>query len=143
MNQVADHLIRRTKSLSRPAELGMGLLFLGDEREDFVAMIEEVAQRMEDLCLGDTQRLGNLQDRFAAPVQRDHVADGNAQPVNDGLTSAYSIEANNMGMLRLDGLGHPFVSGVKGLQLISSVAGGHQRDQSSRNLTTLLRELGS
>jgi hypothetical protein len=34
----------RTKSVSRPAELGMGLVFWGDEREDFGAMIEEVGE---------------------------------------------------------------------------------------------------
>src|SRR5262245_8475530 len=79
---------RRTKSASRPAELGMGLLFLGDQPEDFVAMVEEVAERVEDLGLGDAQRLGDLQDRFAAPVQRDHVADGHPQPVDDGLAPA-------------------------------------------------------
>ena len=27
----------------------MGLLFRGDEREDFVAMIDEIAERVEDL----------------------------------------------------------------------------------------------
>jgi hypothetical protein len=54
----------------------MGLLFRGDEREDFVAMIEEIAERVEDLSLGDTERLGDLEDRFAAPVQRNDVANG-------------------------------------------------------------------
>ncbi len=94
MNEVADHFVR------------------GDEREDFVAMIEKVAERVEDLCLGDAERLGDLQDRLAAPVQCDHVALGNPQPVNDGLASAYSIKASNMGVARLDRLGHPFVPGV-------------------------------
>jgi hypothetical protein len=51
----------------------MGLLFLGDEREDFVPMVGEVAEGVEDLGLGDAQRLGDLQDRFAAPVQRNPV----------------------------------------------------------------------
>ena len=54
----------RTKSVSSPIELGMRLLFLGDEREDFVAMIEEVAQGVEDLGLGDAERLGDLHEWF-------------------------------------------------------------------------------
>jgi len=37
------------RSISWPAELVMGLLFRGDEREDFVAMIDEIAERVEDL----------------------------------------------------------------------------------------------
>ena len=69
----------------------MGLLFRGDEREDFVAMIEEIAERVADLCLGDAERLGDLEDRFATPVQRDDVAHGNSQPVDDRLPSADPI----------------------------------------------------
>ncbi len=131
-NDVAVEVHSRTKSVSRPAELCMGLLFCGDEREDFVAMIEEVAQRVEDLGLGDAQRLGDLQDRFAAPVQRGHVAHGNSQPVNDGLASAYPIKANNVGMLRFDSLGHSFVSEVREERFFTSLAGGRQPNQSRR-----------
>ncbi len=44
---------RRMKSASRPFESLMGLLFVGDEREDFLAMVEEVAEGVEDLSLSD------------------------------------------------------------------------------------------
>ena len=81
--------------------------------EDFVVMVEEVARRVEHLGFGDAQVLGDLYDRFTAPVQRGDVANGNPQPVNNGLAAANAIEANDVGMLRLDALGHPFDSGVK------------------------------
>ena len=101
----------------------MGLVFLGDEREDFGAMIEEVAQRVENLGLGDAQVLGDLDDRFAAPVQRSNMACGNSEPVNDVLASANAIEPNDVGMLRLDGLGHPFEANSQALSdLMASVA---------------------
>ena len=74
----------------------MGLLFPDDEREDFVAMIEEIAERVEDLCLGDAERLGDLEDRVAAPVQRDHLAHGNSQPVDDRLPSADLVVRGSM-----------------------------------------------
>jgi hypothetical protein len=61
------------------------------------------SQGVEDLGLGNPQGLGDLQDRFAAPVQRGHVAHGHAQPINDGLASANAIEANNVAVLRVDG----------------------------------------
>jgi hypothetical protein len=109
----------------------MGLLFLGDESEDFVAMIEEVAQGVEDLGLGDVQGLGDLQDRFAAPVKRGHVAHGHSQPINDGLASANAIEANDVRMFRLDGLGHPIVSGVNDPRFFTSVADGQEPGQSN------------
>ena len=35
--------VKPNEKRSRPEVLGMGLLFLGDEREDFFAMIKEVA----------------------------------------------------------------------------------------------------
>ena len=38
----------------------MGSRFLEDEREDFVAMIKEVAQRVENLGLGYAQALGDF-----------------------------------------------------------------------------------
>jgi hypothetical protein len=93
----------------------MGLLFLGDEREDFVAMVEEVAQGVEDLGLGNAEGLGNLQDRFAAPVQRGHVADGHPQAVDDGLAAANAWEADDVRVLGLDGLGLAFASREKDL----------------------------
>ena len=77
----------------------MGLLFRGDQREDFVAMIEEIAERVEDLCLSDAQRFRDRDDRFATPVQCDDVAHGDSQPVDDRLPSADSIKANDVRML--------------------------------------------
>jgi hypothetical protein len=115
----------------------MGLLFLGDEREDFVAMIEEVAEGVENLGLGNAQGLGDLQDRFAAPVQRGHVAHGHSQPINDGLASANAVGANNVRMLRLEGLGHPILSGVKDTRFFTSVADERDPDQSNSTTTAL------
>ena len=45
VDEVPEHVLRR-KSASRAAESGIGLLSLGDEREDLVAIVEEVAQRV-------------------------------------------------------------------------------------------------
>jgi hypothetical protein len=88
----------------------MGLLFLSDEREDFVAMVEEVTQGMEDLGLGDAQRFGNFQDRFTAPVQRDDMADGYPQPIDHGLAAANAFKPDDVRMLGLDSLGHGLAS---------------------------------
>ena len=110
----------------------MGLLFLGDEHEDFSAMIEEIAQRVEDLGLGDLQVLGDLQDRFAAPMRRSDMAHGNSQPVNDGLASANAIKANDVGVLRLDRLGHLFDSGMIDPEFSTNLAAGNEPDQSNR-----------
>jgi hypothetical protein len=132
MDEVGGHFLRRevveqaqhpleqepeTKSPSGPAESGMGLLFLSDEREDFVAMVEEVAERVEDLGLGDAQRLGDLQDGFAAPVQRDHVADGHPQPVDYGFAAADAFQPDDVRMLGLDGFGHALASPEMDLHL--------------------------
>lgn len=106
---------RRTKSGSRPFESGMGLLFLGDQREDFVAVVEEVAQRVEDLGLGDAQRLGDLQGRLAEPVQRDDMADRHPQPVDHGFAAADAFQPNDVRVLSPDGLGYALASGGKGL----------------------------
>jgi len=84
----------------------MGLLFLGDEREDFVAMIEEVAKRVEDLSLGYAQGLGDIENRFAALMQRDHVTNGYAQPVDHRLAATDAFQPDNVGVLSLHGFGH-------------------------------------
>src|SRR6266536_1405187 len=86
---------RRTNRASRPAESGVGLPFLSDQREDFVPVVEEIAEGVEDLSLGDPQRLGDLQDRFAAAVQGGDVADGHAQPVDHGLAAADAFEPDD------------------------------------------------
>ena len=84
----------------------MGSLFLEDEREDFFAMIKEVAQRVENLGLGYAQALGNFQYRFAAPVKRGDVAHGNPQTVDDGLASANGIDAKDVRVLRNNDVCH-------------------------------------
>lgn len=53
----------------------MGLLFLGDERHYFVAMIKEIAQGVEYLGLRNSQGLGDVEDGFAMLVKRDYMAD--------------------------------------------------------------------
>ena len=88
----------------------MGLLFLGDEREDFALMIEEVAQGVEDLCLGDAQGLGDLQDRLAATVQRDDVTNRDPQAVDDRLAAADTFQPDDVRMLGLDRLSHRLAS---------------------------------
>jgi hypothetical protein len=93
----------------------MGLLFPGDEREDFVAMIEEVTERVEDLSLGDAQGLGDIEDRFAALMQRDHVTDCHAQPVDHRLAAADAFQTDNVGVLGLHGFGHADCSDKKRL----------------------------
>jgi len=93
----------------------MGLLFPGDQREDFVAMIEEVAERVEDLSLGDAQDLGDIENRFAALMQRDHVTDGHAQPIDHRLAAADAFQPDNVGVLGLHDFGHADFSDKKGL----------------------------
>jgi hypothetical protein len=93
----------------------MGLLFPGDEREDFVAMIEEVTERVEDLSLGDAQGLGDLDNRFTALAQSHHVTDGHAQPVDHRLAAAHAFQPDDVGVLGLYRFGHVDCSDKKGL----------------------------
>jgi hypothetical protein len=93
----------------------MGLFFLGDEREDFVAMIEEVAQGVEDLSLGEAQGLGDLQDRFALSVERNDVTDANPQAVDDGLAAADAFQPDDVRMFGLDSFWHAPASPEKGV----------------------------
>jgi hypothetical protein len=91
----------------------MGLFFLGDEREDFVAMIEEVAQGVEDLSLGQAQGLGDLQDRFATPMKRDDVTDGYLQAVDHGLAAADAFQPDDVRMPSFDSFCHALASQQK------------------------------
>jgi hypothetical protein len=93
----------------------MGLLFLGDEYADFVAMIEEVTKRVEHLRLGDAQSLGDIENRFTALMQRDHVTDGHTQTVDHRLAAADALEPDNVGMLGFHGFGHADSSDKKSL----------------------------
>ena len=84
----------------------MGLLFLSDERLNFLAVVEVVAQRVEHLGFGQVQGLGNVRDRFAALVQRGHVANRDAQAVNHRLTATNTLVSDDVRMFRLDDVGH-------------------------------------
>src|SRR5260370_31949754 len=84
----------------------MGLLFLSDERRDFVAMVEEVTERVENLGLSQTQGLDNVGNRLAALMKGRDVADGHAQAVDYRLPAADAFEPANMRMLSLHGVGH-------------------------------------
>jgi hypothetical protein len=88
----------------------MGLLFLSDKREDLLAMVEEVAEGVEDLGFGDAQRFGDIQYRFTLSVQCDHVADGHPQTVNHRLAAADAFEPDDMRIRGLDGFGHTVAS---------------------------------
>src|SRR5437879_3020532 len=103
------------KSASRPGESGMGLLFLSDERQDLVAMVEEVAKRVEDLSLAYAQGLGDIENRFTALMQRDHMTNGYAQPIDHRLAAADALQPDNVGVLGLHGFGHADFSDEKGL----------------------------
>src|SRR6516165_1853069 len=100
----------RTNNDSSSAESGMGEFFLGDERQNLLAMIEEVAQRVEDLRLGYAKCLGNLQDRFPLSMQRGDVPNGHAQPVDHRLAPTDIRQALDMRMLCLDRFGHASTS---------------------------------
>jgi hypothetical protein len=84
----------------------MGLFFFGDGRQNLVAMIEEIAERVEDLCLVQSQGFHYFRDRFPAPMKSSDVSNGDAQPVNYGLATANAFVANDMRMLSLYGIGH-------------------------------------
>jgi hypothetical protein len=79
----------------------MGLLFLGDQGQDFVAMVEEIAQRVEHLRLGYVQGLGDFDNRFPALMQCHNVADGHPQSVDHRLSAADATEANDVWMFGL------------------------------------------
>jgi hypothetical protein len=79
----------------------MGLLFLRDQSQDFVAMVEEITQRVEYLRFGDVQGLGNFDNRFPALMQCHNVADGHAQSVDHRLSAAEGLEANDVWMFGL------------------------------------------
>jgi hypothetical protein len=51
----------------------MRLLFPADSCQNLFAMIEEIAERVENLGLGDVQCLGDLQNRFASLMERNDV----------------------------------------------------------------------
>jgi hypothetical protein len=55
-----------TKSVSRSDESGMSLLFLSDQRLDFVPAIRVITQRVEDLSLRQSESFADFLNRLAA-----------------------------------------------------------------------------
>src|SRR5262245_55996805 len=84
----------------------MGLLFPSDERHDFVAMIAEVTERVENLGLRQSQGFGALGNRLATLMKHRHVSDRDAQAVDHRLAATDAFTANDMGMLCLHGVSH-------------------------------------
>jgi hypothetical protein len=84
----------------------MGLLFLGNERQNLVPMVEEVTEGVEDLGFRDPQGLGDLEDRLATPVQRNYLTHSYPQPIDHRLATADVRDAHDMWMLGFDHLGH-------------------------------------
>ena len=62
-----------------------------------------------------------------------------SQPINDGLAAANAIEANNVGMLRLDCLGHPIVSEVKDPRFSTRLTDGPELDQLTKRTANGIR----
>jgi hypothetical protein len=97
----------------------MGLLFLSDERRDFVAMVAEVTERAKNLGLGQSQGLGDSGNRLAALMKRGHVPDRYAQAVDHWLAAADAFDPDNVRMLRLHGVGHAYSSAKKDVSRFS------------------------
>lgn len=76
----------------------MGLLFLSDEFDYFLAVVEEITQAVKDLCFREIKGICNLQNGFAAQVEGSNVAYRDAQAVNDRLPAAHGLALNNVGM---------------------------------------------
>ena len=62
----------------KAGESGMGLFFLSDQRGDLVAMIKEVAERMIDLGLGQTEVFADFLNGFAALAKGGDLPDRHA-----------------------------------------------------------------
>src|SRR5262245_47872008 len=90
----------------------MGLLFQSNEPQDLVAVVEEVAKRVEHLGLRDAQGLSDVEDRFAALVQRNDVANRHTQAVDHRFAPADAFEAHDVWVLGLNNLGHAASSTV-------------------------------
>jgi hypothetical protein len=84
----------------------MGLLFLGNEGENFVAMVEEVAERVENLGLGEAQSLRDVGNGLPTLMEGGDMTNCHAQAVNDRLAAADAWEADDMWVLGLHDFGH-------------------------------------
>src|ERR1019366_2848186 len=90
--------IRRNNS-SVLDESGMGLLFLSDEGGNLAAMVEEITQAVENLGLGEVQSIRNFENGFALKIKRRHMANRDAQAVDDRLAAANAFTANDVRMI--------------------------------------------
>jgi hypothetical protein len=88
----------------------MGFLFSGNQRGDLVPVVEEVAEGVKDLGLGEVQGFRHLMDGFTAQVQRGHMPHGDPQTVDDGFASANAFQANDVRMFGLDDRSHERLS---------------------------------
>jgi hypothetical protein len=93
----------------------MGLLFLGDERQNFVAMIGKKTQRVKDLGFGNSQVLRDFGNWFTNLVQHGHVADGYSKAINHRLTTAKTFTADNVRVVSFYSFTHFHSSERKGL----------------------------
>jgi hypothetical protein len=85
----------------------MGLLFLRHERQNLLAMVGEVAERVENLGFGDAQGRGNVGNWLPAMVKSRDVTHGHSQAVDYRLAPAQAFEPNDMWVLGLNVLRHP------------------------------------
>ena len=97
----------------------MGLPFLGYERGDFVAMIEEIAQTVENLSFGNVQGIRDLEDGFALKVKRGDMPHRDAQSVNNRFATANPVASN---VLQIEAYGLQFNKNLQSLQIELEVA---------------------
>src|SRR5437764_1125524 len=97
---------RRMKSFSASVALAMRLLFARDQSSDFVAMIKEVAQRVDHLGVREVEGPGYLGNRFTPKIKRGYVPHRNSQPVDDWFATANSLQADDVGVFGFHDGGH-------------------------------------
>jgi hypothetical protein len=119
---------RRTKSVSRLGESGMGLFFLSDQRQNVAPVVEKITQGVENLGLGDPQGFGDVENRFALLMEGDHMTDCHTQPINDGLTAADSFEADDVWMFGFNRFRHARVS-KRGFATINILTRAREKDR--------------
>src|SRR6516164_2157645 len=84
----------------------MGLLFLRHERQNLLAMVGEIAERVENLGFRDAQGRGNVGYWLPAMVKSCHVTHGHSQAVDYRLAAAQAFEPKDMWVLGLNALRH-------------------------------------
>jgi hypothetical protein len=81
----------------------MGVVFQGDERQDFVSVVEEVTEGVEDLGLGEVQGLGNLED---GSPRWCNVTTWRTATANRRLPAHLAFESNDMRVFGFHRLRH-------------------------------------